>query len=397
MKIKATLFAALSLFVLSTLIMVNPVSALVWDDPVIVKEDERPYLGVYLNSETTPDGGGAIVTAVSDNTPAERAGLREGDVILAVNGNKIDSASHLTEVIGGFNPGDDVEITYRRDGETKTVSAELATRMDVFWNEKNFRLQRGLATTLKHKPGNAFSYVAVGESRYYLGIEYRELNEDLASYFDAAAKGIVVLEVAEESPAAEAGMKAGDVILEVAGRTVMDEGDLRNVLRIREEETESLPVVITRRGERMTLTLKAEKTDRSFWHKRMPQTKEQLEKSKQFRFYGPGKDRVISLSRTKPGLEHELNGEMLIDVPGIGNIIAPEKGSANIVINSNGETFRFQFKENGTISFNDKEFDSIKEFKEFTKSEEFKNLIKNFEKKLDEPVKIRVRKHQDAV
>jgi putative serine protease PepD len=85
---------------------------------------EHAYLGVAVQAGS----GGAAVGTVRPGTPAAHAGLRTGDVITAINGQKISSVGELQTVIAGHKPGDTVTITYKRGGATHTVRVTLGTR-----------------------------------------------------------------------------------------------------------------------------------------------------------------------------------------------------------------------------------------------------------------------------
>lgn len=86
---------------------------------------EHAFLGVALQDAT---GAGAQVSRVTANTPAQRAGLRAGDVITQVDGKRIGTGDELRAAINAKSPGDRVSLTYRRDGETHTVRVTLANR-----------------------------------------------------------------------------------------------------------------------------------------------------------------------------------------------------------------------------------------------------------------------------
>jgi putative serine protease PepD len=85
---------------------------------------EHAYLGVAVESVDN----GARLTEVRSGTPAERAGLRAGDVVTAIDGKAISSSDELTSAIGSKRPGDSVSITYTRDGSSHTIEVELGTR-----------------------------------------------------------------------------------------------------------------------------------------------------------------------------------------------------------------------------------------------------------------------------
>jgi putative serine protease PepD len=89
-------------------------------------EIEHAYLGV--STDDTENGDGAHIAEVRAGTPAERAGLESGDVVTAIDGDEVTSADELRRSIDAQKPGDEVELTVQRDGETETVTVTLGTR-----------------------------------------------------------------------------------------------------------------------------------------------------------------------------------------------------------------------------------------------------------------------------
>jgi putative serine protease PepD len=87
---------------------------------------EHAYLGVATDDATGSNG--ASIADVRAGTPAAVAGLRNGDVVTEVNGDTVDSADELRELIDARSPGDTVELTLKRNGDTRTVKVELGTR-----------------------------------------------------------------------------------------------------------------------------------------------------------------------------------------------------------------------------------------------------------------------------
>jgi putative serine protease PepD len=87
---------------------------------------EHAYLGVRLTDSAAT--GGAAIAAVQPNTPAGRAGLKAGDVITALGGKSVTTASELRAAINARRPGDSVSLTYRRGGQSHTVTVKLASR-----------------------------------------------------------------------------------------------------------------------------------------------------------------------------------------------------------------------------------------------------------------------------
>ena len=89
-------------------------------------EVEHAYLGV--STEDVGDGAGARIAEVRAGTPAERAGLGSGDVVTAIDGERVDSADELRRLIDAKQPGDKAVLTVRRDGDTQTLEVTLGTR-----------------------------------------------------------------------------------------------------------------------------------------------------------------------------------------------------------------------------------------------------------------------------
>jgi putative serine protease PepD len=96
------------------------------DQLVAGHEVEHAYLGVRL--QETPGESGAQVASVSDGSPAAKAGLEAGDVITALDRDTIDSADALTAAVATKSPGDEVTVTYTRNGDSHTAQVTLGTR-----------------------------------------------------------------------------------------------------------------------------------------------------------------------------------------------------------------------------------------------------------------------------
>lgn len=97
----------------------------------------RPWLGVTFQQTAE----GAHVTEVISGSPAEEAGLQEGDIITAVDGRPVTLDQPLNEVIGQYAPGDRVALIVMRDGQERTVRVRLASRMEMMMPEEDFRFE----------------------------------------------------------------------------------------------------------------------------------------------------------------------------------------------------------------------------------------------------------------
>jgi len=144
------------------------------------------------------DDAGALVTSVSPKSPAEKAGVREGDVVVDVNGKKVEGPRELQLMVAGMLPGAKVDVKVVRDGKEKIFNIELAER-----------------------PGNKIAAneppAKSADPDVLDGVTVGDIDADARKKFEIpeAAKGVVVTEVDQDSPSAEAGIKTGDVIHEI--------------------------------------------------------------------------------------------------------------------------------------------------------------------------------------
>jgi serine protease Do len=154
---------------------------------------------------------GALVAEPQPGAPAVKAGIKAGDVIVAVNGEKIANSRELARRIGSMAPGNTVKLTVLQGGSEKTLSVtlgELPAQVEA--------ARRG-----------------GGEERGTPSKEVSVLGLQLApasSVAGSGSEGVVVTGVSPDGPAAERGFKTGDVILEVAGKPVSNPADIRKAL-----------------------------------------------------------------------------------------------------------------------------------------------------------------------
>jgi serine protease Do len=184
----------------------------------------RGWIGVQIQP-VTPEiadslglkkAGGALVAEPQKDSPAVKAGIQAGDVIATVDDKPVTDARSLARTIGGMAPKTTVKLGIIRNGETKTVSLTLGELP----NAREARAETG-------KGGGSSSE----EPRLGLSLAPADGNE----------KGVVVAEVDPSGPAADFGFKAGDVILEVAGKAVATPDELRKALgRARSEGKHSV-------------------------------------------------------------------------------------------------------------------------------------------------------------
>lgn len=201
----------------------------------------RGFLGVALQTMTDelaqqfnldPNTSGALVSEVQPGSPSEKAGVKNGDVVTAVNGKKIADGRELQLMIGSLKPGAKVELTLLRDGKEQATTVELGERPDP----------RGVA---KVEPESTDPDVLDGVTVGDIDPEARKQYE-----IPENVKGVVILQVDPESPSAAAGLKPGDVIHEVARQPVTTAKEAVELSEKLKGETKVLLRVSSRGGSR---------------------------------------------------------------------------------------------------------------------------------------------------
>ena len=181
----------------------------------------RGWIGVQIQP-VTPDiadslgrkrAEGALVAEPQANGPAAKAGIESGDVITKVNGETVKDARELARTIGGLSPGTAVKLNVLHKGEDKTINLTLGQLPNAL---------EAKADTDNGDKGGATRGTEVPK----LGLTLAPAN----TVAGAGKEGVVVTDVDPKSAAAERGFKEGDVILEVAGKSVANVADVREAI-----------------------------------------------------------------------------------------------------------------------------------------------------------------------
>lgn len=214
-------------------------------------------IGVTVRDTESADGtgqqaqAGAVIDEVRRDSPAEKAGLRRGDVVVEFDGERVRSAQQFSRLVRETAPGRTVSATVVRDGRRTPVSVAPTSerRPDVTIDPDQFRdLSEGF------KDFN-FEFRGIG-SRGRLGVTIEDLTPQLADYF-GAKEGVLVTAVTADSAASRAGLKAGDVITKVGTMAVRSVADLTFTLRETREDGE-IEIGIVRDKKESTLKAKLE-------------------------------------------------------------------------------------------------------------------------------------------
>jgi len=208
------------------------------------EDDNRAMLGV----NTSSDDKGASIEGVTDESAAEKAGLKKGDIITRIGDKKIEDAEDVTEAIHDRKPGEKVDITYLRDGKEHKATAELGKWKGIHMN--TFTMPRIAIPETPMAPMEGFggnTFVFGGRPR--LGLSIQDTDE---------GKGVKVLDVDEESNAAKAGIKEGDIILGIDDKEVKGTEDVTRTIRENRDKS-SFNFKVDRDGKTQTITVKIPK------------------------------------------------------------------------------------------------------------------------------------------
>jgi serine protease Do len=233
------------------------------------------YLGVYPQTidedlkeafNLTTDHG-VIIKGVETGSPADKSGIRQGDILLEYKGEKLTSADDLVRLVRNDKPGQKVDLLVLHKGNEKKVMLELGqagTAADLDIN--SFFGPGG-----KISPGvHSFSKTWQSDNTFiadtYIGVELASLSVQLGEYFGVDdGEGALVTTVMEDSPAAQSGLKAGDVIVEIDGNRVGGPSDVQKAVR-KADKGDQLAVTIMRDKTRRTMTIEvAENESMSFF------------------------------------------------------------------------------------------------------------------------------------
>ena len=208
---------------------------------------------------------GVGVTEVVKDSPAEKAGLRKDDVILRFDGESVTSVRKLTRLVSESSPDQTVRLTISRGGAEQELTATLAKHdfggmlRARIGGELPGRIEgdvlRGLS---KDFPGPELGNLGDGNFVFAfgnrrIGVSTQTLTKQLADYFGVSG-GVLITSVTENSPAAKAGLKAGDVITAIDGEKVSSPGDIVRGLSKKETGDVSLTVVRDRSTRTVTVT-----------------------------------------------------------------------------------------------------------------------------------------------
>ncbi len=190
---------------------------------------------------------GVEVTAVEEDSPAAKAGVRKGDVVLEMNGQRVEGVEQFVRMVRETPVGRETKLLVSRAGEVQTLTAKVAQRKS--WTAS---LDRSIVIPATPMGGSRVPMPDMPSARMSwrngaLGVEAEALKDGLAEFF-GVKQGVLVRSVSKGSPAEKSGVKAGDVIVKVNDKAVDSPSDVAAVLRERgDRKTVNLVIVREKR------------------------------------------------------------------------------------------------------------------------------------------------------
>jgi serine protease Do len=241
-------------------------------------KSESGYIGVYMQdlTEDVRKGldlkveTGVLVSGVADDSPAEKAGLEEGDVIVSFAGSDVATPEELRDAVSGFEPGAEAKLDLVRDGKKQTLVVTIGERPE---GETFSFVTPDMDVEMYNGRGMRHAFAMFAGPR--LGIQAHEIDDDeLGSYFGTkSGSGVLVLDVEDESVADKAGVKPGDIIQTIGDEAIDDVSDLRESCRDL-DEGDQFTIGVLRHGKKQSLKATMDEPQHAFFNGNAPMWRE---------------------------------------------------------------------------------------------------------------------------
>ena len=210
------------------------------------------------------DAHGAEIVSIDQDAPASKAGLKIHDVVVQMNGQRVEGIEQFRRMLRETPPGRNAVLVVMRDGQTVNLTAQLGDHSVIVTqifggldsDSPAAASSDGASPVLvlpKSSRSNSF-FGSLTRSRYYVGLDIQPLPTGLADYFGAKS-GVLVGNVFSNSPAAAAGMKPADVIQKVNGQPIVTLSDWERAMRV--NHGKQVQVTIIREKKEQTLSMVA--------------------------------------------------------------------------------------------------------------------------------------------
>jgi serine protease Do len=224
------------------------------------------FLGVNINDVTTErlsalklkEEKGVEVTTVDEDAPAGKAGIKEHDVILTMNGTPIESKAQLQRMIHETPPGRVVAFDISRDGQPIKIKVQLGDRRKQYaWKAKDFEWDMPSVgpITIPHIEIPQINVMVVRSSARS-GLMVENITPQLGEFFGVKnGNGVLVRSVEKGSRGEKAGFRAGDIIVKINDQPVHDTGDFTDVMHSHDNGTVSVGVIRDKKEQNLNLEL----------------------------------------------------------------------------------------------------------------------------------------------
>lgn len=216
------------------------------------------------------EAGEVEIAEIEEESPAELANLKEGDVVLEFEGKEVTGTKIFADEIRMRKPGEDVTLKIKRKDKTMKVNVKLGeySEKDVL-REFEFEFPR-LFSREGVRPDKFFKFEEPKIFRWqsrdhrFIGIYVQELNRELSDHFGVKeGNGLLISKIEEKSPAAEAGLEVGDVIVKAEGQRVESTRELSEIIQDK-EKGEEIEIEFLRDNKTKKADVKIEENEGSF-------------------------------------------------------------------------------------------------------------------------------------
>jgi serine protease Do len=236
-------------------------------EPIVVSSEDSgtsSYLGVDIADITSDrlstlklkEEKGVEVTMVDQDAPAGKAGLREHDVILTMNGTTIESGAQLRRMIHETPPGRVVTLGLSRDGQPLSIKVQLADKHKEYPAVGKMKDMPVVIPDIPIPDIDIPSIMVMTTASARSGLTVENITQQLGEFFGVKnGNGVLVRSVEKGSRAEKAGFRAGDVIVKVNDQPVHDTSDFTHAVRSRNGNSVNVGVIRDKREQNLNLTL----------------------------------------------------------------------------------------------------------------------------------------------
>lgn len=245
---------------------------------MLVSNPSQGYLGVVLRDLDNDraaalklkDPHGAEIVSIDQDAPASKAGLKVHDVVVQMNGQRIEGIEQFRRMLHETPAGRNVSLVVMRDGQSVNLTAELgdhaAIVTHIFGDLETLppaaasgdnNVSPPIVLPKSSRSGSFFG--SLTRSRYYVGVDIQPLPTGLGDYF-GARNGVLVGNVFSNSPAAAAGLKPADVIQKVNGKPIATLSDWERAMRVNHGKQVQLTIIRDRKEQTLNMVAGVTKT-----------------------------------------------------------------------------------------------------------------------------------------